>query len=178
MEIVDLLAILAKDYKEKTGIAPAKTKLIKLAYLAEVYFKRLTGKRLTNQFWIFWKYGPYFREFENLITDETIFVKPDQTDDFYPIEISDDYESKTLSLDEKIAVDRALGHAHDDLNEILDFVYFDTEPMMKVQNRGDVLDFDSVFPEKYYSIKEYKISDKQRQEIKRKIKEWEAKRRR
>jgi len=178
MEIVDLLAILAKDYKEKTGWPPAKTKLIKLAYLAEVYYKRLTGKRLTNQFWIFWKYGPYFKEFENLITDETIFVKPDQTDDFYPIEVSDDYESITLSLDEKIAVDRALGHARDDLNEILDFVYFDTEPMMKVQNRGDILDFDSVFPEKYYSIKEYKICDKQRQEIKRKIKEWEAKRRR
>jgi hypothetical protein len=178
MEIVDLLAILAKHYKEKTEKLPTKTKLIKLAYLAEVYFKRLTGRRLTNQSWIFWKYGPYFKEFENLITDETIFLKPDQTDDFYPIEVSDDYESKTLSLDEKIAVDRALGHAHDDLNEILDFVYFDTEPMIKVQNRGDILDFDSVFPEKYYSIKEYKISDKQRQEIKSKIKEWEAKRRR
>lgn len=49
MHITDLIAIISKIYKQKAGIASAKTKLLKLAYLAEVYFIRLTGKRLTNQ---------------------------------------------------------------------------------------------------------------------------------
>jgi uncharacterized phage-associated protein len=62
MDIIDLIATIARDYKEKIGIAPAKTKLLKLAYLAEVYFKRLTGERLTDQQWVFWKYGPYLWE--------------------------------------------------------------------------------------------------------------------
>jgi len=176
MVISDLIAVLAKCYKEKTGIAPAKTKLLKLAYLAEVYYRRLTRERLTSQEWVFWKYGPYFSEYEELISNETIFEKPDRADEFYPVEVSEDYEIKKLSLDEKIAIDRALEHATDDLYQILDFVYFDTEPMMKAQIRGEILDFGSVMPEEYYSIKKYKVSEKQGQEIIKKIKEWEMKR--
>lgn len=83
MDIFDLIAIISKQYKEKIGIAPAKTKLLKLAYLAEVYYTRLTGKRLTDQEWVFWKYGPYFWEYEEIISKEAIFIKPDQEDDFY-----------------------------------------------------------------------------------------------
>jgi uncharacterized phage-associated protein len=176
MEISDLIAVLAKYYKEKIGISPAKTKLLKLAYLAEVYYKRLTSKRLTNQEWIFWKYGPYFREYEELISNEVIFIKPDQEDDFYPIDVRDDFEIRELSLDENIALVRALDHATDDLSQILDFVYFDTEPMMKAQTRGEILDFDSILPEEFYSIKKYKVSKKQGQKIIQKIKEWEMKR--
>jgi hypothetical protein len=49
MDIIDLIVNIARIYKESIGIAPAKTKLLKLAYLAEIYYKRLTGKRLTDQ---------------------------------------------------------------------------------------------------------------------------------
>ena len=33
MDIIDLIVTIAKDYKESVGIAPAKTKLLILAYL-------------------------------------------------------------------------------------------------------------------------------------------------
>ncbi|MFX1535700.1 MAG: type II toxin-antitoxin system antitoxin SocA domain-containing protein [Promethearchaeota archaeon] len=176
MEISDLIAALAKYYKEKIKVAPAKTKLLKLAYLTEVYYTRLTRKRLTKQEWIFWKFGPYFREYEELILNELVFIKPDKKDDFYPVDIRDDFEIKEFSLDENIALDRALEHADDDLNQILDFVYFDTEPMMKAQTRGEILDFESIMPEEFYSVKKYKISKKQGKEIIKKIKKWEKKR--
>ena len=165
MDIVDLIVNIARDYKERIGIAPAKTKLLKLVYLAEAYYKRLTGERLTDQEWVFWKYGPYFWEYEAVISNEAIFVKPDQADDFYPIEVKDDYQTKEMSLEEQNAIIRALEHASDDLNQILDFVYFDTEPMMKAQTRGETLDFGSVMPEEFYSIKQYKIDKKQGQQI-------------
>jgi hypothetical protein len=176
MEIIDLIAALAKYYKEKIGVAPTKTKLLKLAYIAEVYYTRITRKRLTNQEWIFWKFGPYLREYEELISNEVIFIKPKQEDDFYPIDVQDDFEIKEFSLDEKIALIRALEHAPDELNQILDFVYFDTEPMMKAQTRGEILDFGSIMPEEFYTIKQYKADKKQGKKIIQKIKEWEKKR--
>jgi len=173
MDIVDLIVAIAKQYKEKEGIAPAKTKLLKLAYLAEVYYVRLIGERLTDQEWVFWKYGPYFWKYEAIISNEAIFVKPVQVDDFYPVEVRDDYQTNETSLDEQNAIVRVLEHASDDLNQILDYVYFDTEPMMKAQTRGESLDFGSVMPEEFYSVKEYRIDKKQGQQIIQKIRKWE-----
>ena len=46
MHITDLIAIISKIYEQKVVIASARTKLIKLAYLAEFYFTRLTGKKI------------------------------------------------------------------------------------------------------------------------------------
>jgi len=172
-----LIVTIARNYKESVGIAPAKTKLLKLAYLAEVYHKRLTGGRLTDQQWVFWKYGPYLWEYEAMISNEEIFLKPDETDEFYAVEARDDYQTKEMGIEEQSAVIRALEHAADDLNQILDFVYFDTEPMMKAQTRGETLDFDSVMPEEFYSVKEYRIDRKQGQQIIQKIRKWEINRR-
>ena len=39
MDVIDLIVTIARNYKESIGIAPAKTKLLKLAYLAEVFYK-------------------------------------------------------------------------------------------------------------------------------------------
>lgn len=173
MEISDLLAILAKRFKDQCGLAPAKTKLIKLAYLAEIYYKRLSKLRLTSQVWVFWKYGPYFMEYEEIIANEAIFVKPERANDFYPIEVKEDIDLAKLDIEKNIAVSRALDHAADELNQILDFVYFDTEPMIKAKTRGEILDFDSVMSEEYYQVKQYKVERNQGREIIEKIKEWE-----
>ena len=173
MHINDLIAIISKIYKQKVGIAPAKTKLLKLAYLAEVYFTRLTGKKLTNQEWIFWKYGPYFWNYDEIISNETIFTRLDKTDDFFPVEVRENYRSKELPMNEYNAIIRALDHSDDDLNKILDFVYFDTEPMMKARSRGEKLDFKFVMPEKYYEIKKCKVDKQHGDQIIKKIRKWE-----
>ncbi|MDI7260993.1 MAG: DUF4065 domain-containing protein [Thermodesulfobacteriota bacterium] len=173
MDIIDLIATIARDYKGKIGIAPAKTKLLKLAYLGEVYFKRLTGERLTDQQWVFWKYGPYLWEYEAMISNEAIFLTPDQADEYYPVEVREDYQTKEMSMEEENSIGRALEHASDDLNQILDFVYFDTEPMMKAQTRGETLDFDSVMPEEFYTVRQYKVDKKQGQQIIQRIRKRE-----
>jgi hypothetical protein len=108
-----------------------------------------------------------------MISNEAIFLKPDQADEFYAVEVRDDYQTKEMSIEEQNAVGRALEHAGDDLNQILDFVYFDTEPMMKAQTRGESLDFDSVMPEEFYSVKEYRIDKKQGQQIIQRIRKRE-----
>ncbi len=173
MDVVDLIATIARNYKESIGIAPAKTKLLKLAYLAEVYYKRLTGGRLTNQQWVFWKYGPYFWKYEAIVSSEAIFIKQDEADEFYAIDVREDYQTIEMSIEEQNALSRAFEHASDDLNQILDFVYFDTEPMMKAQTRGETLDFDSVMPEEFYSVKEYKVDRNHGQQIIQKVRKWE-----
>jgi len=175
MEVIDLLAALSKLYKEKCGLAPAKTKLLKLAYLAEVYYKRISKERLTKQIWLFWKYGPYFGEFEKIIRNESYFDRPEQADDFYPVEVKEELNLVKLNIEEKIAILRALDHADDELNQILDFVYFDTEPMIKAKTRGEILDFNSIMPEEYYRVKDYKINKKESLKITEMIKEWEKK---
>ena len=164
MDIVDLLVAITKKYKEKESITPAKTKLLKLAYLAEVYYTRLTGKRLTDKEWVFWKYGPYLWDYDELISNEEIFIKRSEEEEFYPVEVRDDYQITDMQLDEYNAIFRALEHASDDLNHILDFVYFDTEPMMKAKIRGEKLDFTCIMPEEVYTVKKYEVDKKQGRE--------------
>ena len=82
MDIAILIATIAKKYHEKIGVAPAKTKLLKLVYLAEVYHMRLTRERLTSQEWVFWKFGPYIREYNEVLSNATVFVPPAEVDDF------------------------------------------------------------------------------------------------
>ena len=89
-----MIVAIARNYKESVGIAPAKTKLLKLAYLAEIYYKRLTGGRLTDQQWVFWKYGPYLWDYEAMISNKAIFLRPDEADEFYAVEVRDDYQEK------------------------------------------------------------------------------------
>jgi len=174
MRIEFLLALLSRRYKEMTGIPPNKTKLIKLAYLAEIYFKRISGCRLTNQEWIYWKYGPYLREYDSIISDDSIFITPDPRGDYVPIDVRDDYEMEDTSLNENTAIISALEHASEELQQILDYVYFDTEPMLAIQKRGESLDFETVLPYTFYAVKEYRISTPQGKIILHKIKEWET----
>jgi hypothetical protein len=176
MLITDLVPLLAQKYVEKTGRFVNKTKLIKLVYLAEVYFKRFTGQRLTDQNWIFWKYGPYFYDYENIIRDASVFEKPDIQGDFVQIIVKTEFEPRELAVEEKAAVLRALDHSLEELNDILDYVYFDTEPMVSAENRGDILDFSTIMPSEYYVVRSIQISPQQSREIREKVKQWKARR--
>lgn len=134
MNIKDLLYIISREFKERNNYWPSRTKLIKLAYLAEIFYKRQTGKRLTDSKWIFWKYGPYLMEYPDLLSSNA-FVKAED-DDFQPVEVDREYSPPYIEVDEKTAISKAMDFADEDLNDLLDFVYFDTEPMMNVSSRG------------------------------------------
>jgi hypothetical protein len=141
MKLIDLLYLIAKCFYGRSNYGLGRTKLLKLAYLSEVYYKRLTGKRLTDADWIFWQYGPYVMDYPNCL-DSNAFTVESTESDFQPILPADDYCQTDFSIEEKLAVSRSMEFADEDLNELLDFVYFDTEPMINAGERGKRLDFD------------------------------------
>ena len=171
----DLLHIIAQKFKVKNGYGISRTKLIKLAYLAEVFYKRQVGDRLTESKWVFWKYGPYLIEYPAILNSDA-FVITTTDDDFQPVKPAEEYSPLFTGIDEELAISKAMEFADDDLNDLLDFVYFDTEPMMHVSQRGEELNFDCVKPEEAYKIVKYSVSERVKQDIRKKIRKWRERR--
>lgn len=174
MEIIELLYTLAKKYKENHPTALGKTKLLKLAYLAELFHKKHTGQRLTNSPWVFWHFGPYLMDYPNILKSSA-FYQGNQSvqNDFIPININYDYPPPRVDPLCEASILRAMEFSDNDLNDILDYVYFDTEPMINVSQRGEPLDFNYVRPASETKIKKYVLPDEMKKNIKRKIEEWE-----
>lgn len=153
-----------------------KTKLIKILYLLDVENYRCHQRMHTELNWIFYKYGPYAFELEEFlrnigVAEEGIALGGGRVFLKLGIESEDDVE---IDLERKAVLDNLLEDWGDaSLGELLDYVYFDTEPMMGAQTRGEALDFNSVKPQSYYAVIEYKVDEKQGQKITKKIREWE-----
>jgi len=143
--IIDLIY---KNTKEQSSLLPHITRLVKLMYLAEVEFYRRERRRLTNLDWQFYLYGPYPASFESVLGDPEI-----ETSEWKTGKIS-----KQIVRDEEIfmkahadfSIETIIkGIVRDwndaDLNQLLDFVYFETEPMQKAR-RGEKLDFSTIQP--------------------------------
>lgn len=124
-----------------------KTRLVKLLYLVEVEYYRAVSERLTNLEWLFHYYGPYAFELEDVLaqpefTREQIKTKGDK--DLTLFRVAEERIPYGWKLDAKISllVKRIVGEwKGKPLEELLDYVYFETEPMQVVQKRGDRLDF-------------------------------------
>ena len=158
------------------GFEIGKTKLIKLLYLLDVEYFRSNKKTDTELNWIFYKYGPYAFEIEEFlesigVTEEQIPLKGGRV--LLRLGI-DSQEELEIGLEKRVILDSLIEEWGDaSLNELLDYVYFDTEPMMDVQTRGEALNFNSIKPQSYYAVKGYKVDKKRGQEITKKIREWE-----
>jgi hypothetical protein len=118
------------------------TKLVKLLYLIDV--ERVRGRRnvLTGYEWVFFHYGPYAFELINTLDkmagselmveewhDSKLFRAAPGAPD------GDDWNAGTKSLVDRIVDD----FAGLELNELLDWVYFHTGPMLTAV-RGQPLD--------------------------------------
>lgn len=128
-----------------------RTPLIKLLYLIDVEYYRATGHELTGIDWIFYKYGPYAFELEEALSAAGI---------------SEDVGKKDFSLEGKhgtafrssgpvaFPLEDALARgitqeivrewADKNLDELLNHVYFYTEPMKYAKARGEKLDFSRI----------------------------------
>jgi len=128
-----------------------KTKLIKLIYLIDVEFYRSFSRQLTNLEWIFYHYGPYafsldqtFSELELDIPQEDVFTTSGKKAKVFRLEehVKSDLENSTGA--DKIIIDRIVkSWGHSDLNPLLSFVYFHTEPMATAEH-GELLDFSKI----------------------------------
>ena len=175
MTISELICEILAQYSEKFGGGLTKTKLLKLAYLAEVKYKRRYSERITEAKWVYYLYGPYLWDYNEILNDKNIdiFNKDTQDDkDMQIISIKTGYRNETISKEIKYLItDIIRDYANEDLASILEYVYFETEPMMNAENRKEILNFDTVLPEEYYKVKELRIEPKIEKQIRREFRE-------
>ena len=161
MDLTQLVQAILSRVREREGFV-TKTKLVKYLYLLDVEAYRHTGRTVTGFRWFFHLYGPWAREFEDLYASlrsrnaieisggtradlDTEFVMTSRQ-----VELGDLIADPTLELAVRHAIDR---WADRRTGELLDYVYFHTEPMLDAE-RGAMLDFSRVTREGRLSFDE------------------------
>src|SRR5438128_139789 len=146
-----LLQILDEAEGRKTHLG--KTQLVKFLYLTEVEYYRINRQRLTDLHWLFYHYGPYALELEDILSqpefEQERFTTQNENE-FIRFRVAEQIRGYKTSLGPKVTliVKRIVGQWRErPLHELLDYVYFETEPMQSVKKRGDVLDFSTIKPE-------------------------------
>lgn len=150
-----LILALLTIIRDQDGNA-TKTKLLKLLYLADIEHFRDTGKLLTDAGWVFHLYGPWFEEYDatlqQLAEEDAIAIRQWAARglDGFSIEPREraTLDDLGLSLSAKLAIQEAAETwAYAPTGELLNHVYFHTEPMQSAE-RGKPLDFRTVRPRK------------------------------
>ena len=133
---------------QKQMLLPQITRLVKLMYLAEVEYYRLKGRRLTDLDWQFHLYGPYPPALRQIIGEPEIEIS-DRKNGKVSKQIrrdEDSFMNAKADSDLELLLNRIVQEWGDsDLNQLLDYVYFETEPMLTAK-RGETLDFSGINP--------------------------------
>lgn len=143
-----LLQILS-EANEK-NLLLGKTQIVKFLYLTEVEFYRETGNRLTDLNWLFYHYGPYALELDSVLNEKEFEMEKKETKSerkFHIYKIAESPAKYSSKVDPKVGliIKRILNAwGKKPLEELLDYVYFETEPMEAVKRRGERLDFSTV----------------------------------
>jgi hypothetical protein len=86
----------------------------------------------------------------------------------------DTYTNRQIPSDIKFLIHSIISdYGRMDLRNLLDYIYFETEPMMNAETRGEILDFEQVMPESYYKVKDLKLDPREerklRQEFRKRV---------
>jgi hypothetical protein len=132
-----VLAILTRVREQESSVN--KTKLLKLLYLADIEHYRKHSKTLTGFDWIFYWFGPWAAEYDELLNDlartDSIEIEPWDKDELtgFRIRLSESRDLNTIiaDTDEYYRVQRVIDTWADrSLPDLLNYVYFETEPMI------------------------------------------------
>ncbi len=141
-------------YATTRGEVLTDIRLVKFLYLADLYYaRREIGKTLTVWPWAFIYYGPFCGEaldtIEKAVKKGVIEAKPYQSrydGEQHFVYTSPHQErpkiSERLPLDVMGALEEAIRKWGSDTPHLLDYVYFETEPMLNAKP-GQLLDFSS-----------------------------------
>lgn len=166
MQSTDLIRYIVW-YATQQGIKLTTNRLVKFLYLADLYYARIKdGKTITGFPWRFIYYGPYCREAwntiekaaaDNLICKETYASYFDDEKEYNLFWCRED-DAEELGEQIHIGVigylQNAIKKFGDDTPQLLDYVYFDTEPMQDAQ-KGDLLDFSKA--ERFEPVKKVQL---------------------
>jgi hypothetical protein len=151
-ELQELISAILTIIRDRDGFA-TKTKLIKLIYLADVESYRDRGEPATSLNWIFYLYGPWTNDYDQLLNEmrEAGLIELHETREpgdaiiIDPVRLGD-LSKLPLPVSTTVAIRQmAERWADAPTRELLDYVYFETEPMMNAV-RGERLDFSSTKP--------------------------------
>ena len=150
---LDLIKAICTRVKERDGYLN-KTKLIKYLYLIDIEYYRIHKETLTGFQWIFKDFGPwayeYIELFDSIKTSPAFKVKEGERPDLdtvfievtrgneaeLDVVIKDfDFERKTRKIIDK--------WADENLAPMLNYVYFNTEPMVDAE-RYKPIDFTKI----------------------------------
>jgi hypothetical protein len=149
------LVVAIVSYVTHHGGYMTKTKLLKLLYLFDVEFYREHGKIFTTFQWKYFHLGPWTGEFDplldTLVSEGSLIERPSTRSDF---------DTKFLQSRDAIDLRKPFDNYRDEAllksvldiwgpsttGEILDYVYFRTEPMER-GIRNEKLDFSTVLQE-------------------------------
>jgi hypothetical protein len=168
-------------YTSRRGEKLTTLRLVKFLYLADLYYARVSnGKTLTNWPWAFVYFGPWCKQvndaIDNAVKNSLVLAKeyPSKHDDAkdYRLFWLQDTEEDPKVIDALPTyvwskLQWAIRKWADDSYGLLDYVYFETEPMIEAKP-GAVLDFSqSRMPEVPKKIEMKKIPEAKMDEAKK-----------
>jgi len=152
MNVVDIIRYIVW-YASSNGTRLTTVRLVKFIYLADLYHARFQdGKTLTGFPWKFIYYGPYCSEAWEAIeqavekgfvckeTHDSHFFEDKQYSLFWCTDNDAENAQNLFRISVLAQLQQAIKRFGDDTSQLLDFVYFETEPM-KDAKKGDLLDF-------------------------------------
>ena len=149
-DLKTLIGYIVDQVNDRDGVV-GKTALVKLVYLIDVEHYRRFAKPVTNLKWIFHHYGPYTVELEPVINDnEFVAGYGGRSSPGYRYygrrdwrEIHVNFNAQFSASARQVA-DKVINEwGLESLPTILDYVYFETEPMQEAR-RGEFLDFSKI----------------------------------
>jgi len=147
-----VLKYIVDQIRERDGI-PTRTKVVKILYLTDVEYYRHHSSMLSQLPWKFLHYGPYTMEIEPLLQsislgEEETIVKNRYKVFTYKVEQPETLDD-LLPFSDRIMIDKIIERwALESLYKLLDYVYFETEPMQSA-SRGELLDFSRITQEHF-----------------------------
>jgi hypothetical protein len=162
-DLKPLIAYLIDQVRDQEGTL-SKTALVKLVYLVDVEHWRRYGRPVTGLEWRFHHYGPYSTELDREIDDNPLFQVHGSRRTGYGFSSSPawreiqaafntNYEPVVKSIADGVARQWGL----ETLDTILEYVYFETEPMQGAE-RGEILDFSKILMEELPVRREPRLS--------------------
>jgi hypothetical protein len=171
IDILELIQYIV-CYATEKGMKLSPIRLVKFLYLADLYWARENeGATLTKWPWKFVHYGPFCAEslhviekaFQSELIQRTAYESKYVEEDYFLYWCKEnriDIERK-LPIYLTSSLHEVISKWGDDTYGLLDYVYFETEPMLEAR-KGDLLDFSKAKnPEVPQEIEMIKLSAKQ-----------------
>lgn len=139
---LNLIKLILHRFVELQLAPPFKTRLIKILYLLEVNYYRHKREKLTDLEWRFFHYGPYSFGLEKILGSpdlERVDIELDEGKSGVKFLLDEDLDKLESQVDVIVpslihSLVKRWGDA--ELNELLDYVYFETEPMQHAKKNA------------------------------------------